>query len=148
TLSHYMTYSGLLMLVITVAAARILFSRRERLWAPLVMPALLVAIALTSSRNAWVGVMAAGALLAPLKDLRLLVHLPVVATVFFSIAPARFLSIFDRNDPTNRDRIAMLQEGEHMIRDHPLVGVGPNMVQRRYEEYRVATAVERVNPHL
>src|SRR5262249_19315990 len=134
TLSHYMTYSGLLMLVIGIAAARILFSQRERIWAPLVMPALLVAIALTSSRNAWVGVMAAAAVLALLKDFRLLVVLPVVAAVFFGIAPARFRSIFDRNNPTNRDRVAMLQEGEHMVRDHPWVGVGPNMVERRYAE--------------
>ena len=55
TLGHYMTYSGLLMLVIAVALARILFGRSERTWAVLVMPALLVAVALTLSRNAWVG---------------------------------------------------------------------------------------------
>jgi O-antigen ligase len=42
----------------------------------------------------------------------------------------------------------MLREGEHMIKDHPLVGVGPNMVQRRYAEYRDPMAVEKVNPHL
>ncbi len=56
TLSHYMTYSGLLMLVIGIALARVLFGRRERVWAVLVMPALLVAISLTQSRNAWMGV--------------------------------------------------------------------------------------------
>jgi len=92
--------------------------------------------------------MAAGAVLFSLKNFRLLVVLPVVAAVFFGIAPARFRSIFNPKDPTNRDRIAMVQEGEHMIRDHPWVGVGPNMVQRRYAEYRVATAVERENLHL
>ena len=58
------------------------------------------------------------------------------------------MSIFDRNDPTSRDRVAMIEEGGHMIRDHPLVGVGPNMVQQRYADYRVSTAVEKVNPHL
>ena len=37
-----------------------------------------------------------------------------------------------------------------MVRAHPLVGVGPNMVQRRtYAEYRVADARQpTVNPHL
>jgi O-antigen ligase len=58
------------------------------------------------------------------------------------------MSIFDRNNPTSRDRVAMIEEGEHMIRDHPLVGVGPNMIQQRYSEYRVPSAVERVNLHL
>jgi O-antigen ligase len=148
TMSHYMTYSGLLMLVIGIALARILFSRRERTWAMLVMPALLVAISLTQSRNAWMGVMAAVALLLVLKDFRLLAALPLVAAIFFGIAPTRFMSIFDRNNPTSRDRVAMIEEGGHMIRDHPLVGVGPNMVQQRYAEYRVPTAVESVNLHL
>jgi len=148
TLSHYMTYSGLLMLVIGIALARILFSRRERTWAMLVMPALLVAISLTQSRNAWMGVMAAVALLLVLKDFRLLAALPLVAAIFFGIAPTRFMSIFDRNNPTSRDRVAMIEEGGHMIRDHPLVGVGPNMVQQRYSEYRVPTAVESMNLHL
>jgi O-antigen ligase len=152
TLGHYMTYSGLLMLVIGIALARILFGRRERTWALLVMPALVVAVTLTETRNAWVGVCAAAALLFTLKDFRLLAVLPVIAAIFFAIAPiqaqARFISIFNRNDPTNRDRVAMLEEGRQMIRDHPLTGVGPNMVQQLYAEYRVPEAVEKVNPHL
>ena len=150
TLGHYMTYSGLLMLVIGVALARILFGRRERTWAALVMPALLVAVALTFSRNAWVGACAAAALLFSLKDFRLLAVLPVVAAIFFGIAPskvnARFNSIFDLNDPSNRDRVAMMREGAHMIRDHPLVGVGPNMVEQLYVEYRVPERVEKREP--
>src|SRR5947207_2498085 len=40
SLGHYMTYSGLLMLVTCTAVARILFSR-DRLWPLLMMPALL-----------------------------------------------------------------------------------------------------------
>jgi O-antigen ligase len=152
TLGHYMTYSGLLMLVIGAALARILFGQRERTWAALVMPALLVAVALTSSRNAWVGACAAAALLFLLKDFRLLAVLPIVAAIFFGIAgpalTARFASIFDLNDPTRRDRFAMIHEGAHMIRDHPLVGVGPNMVEPLYPHYREAGAVEKVVQHL
>ena len=152
TLGHYMTYSGLLMLVIGAALARVLFGQRERTWAAIVMPALLVAIALTLSRNAWIGACAAAALLFCLKDFRLLAVLPVAAAVFFTLAgatvTARFMSIFDLKDPTNRDRVAMLREGELMVRDHPFLGVGPNMVQQVYAEYRVPDAVEKVNPHL
>jgi O-antigen ligase len=152
TLGHYMTYSGLLMLVIGAALARLLFGERERTWAALVMPALLVAVALTSSRNAWVGACAAAALLLLLKDFRLLAVLPVVAAIFFGLAGptlmARFVSIFDLNDPTSRDRFAMMREGSHMIRDHPLLGVGPNMVEPLYAHYRVPDAVEKVNQHL
>ena len=152
TLGHYMTYSGLLMLVIGVALARILFGRRDRLWAALVMPALAVAVVVTFTRSSAVGACAAAALLLSLKDFRLLAVLPVVAAIFFAVAPAalagRFISTFDLKDPTNRDRLAMLREGEHMIRTHPIVGVGPNMVQVVYGEYRVPDAVETTNPHL
>jgi len=35
-----------------------------------------------------------------------------------------------------------------MIRAHPIVGVGPNMVQVLYSEYRDPDAVEATNPHL
>jgi O-antigen ligase len=152
TLGHYMTYSGLLMLVIGVALARVLFGRRERMWAALVMPALAVAVVVTFTRSSAVGACAAAALLLSLKDFRLLAVLPVVAAMFFAVAPAalagRFISTFDLKDPTNRDRLAMLREGEHMIRTHPMVGVGPNMVQVVYSEYRVPDAVETTNPHL
>ena len=152
TLGHWMTYSGLLMLVIGVALARILFGRRDRTWAALVMPALAVAVALTFTRSAWVGTCAAAALLLALKDFRLIAILPIVAAAFFAVAPAaitaRFMSIFDRNNPTNRDRVAMLREGEHMIRARPLVGVGPNMVEVVYADYRDPDAVQTINPHL
>jgi O-antigen ligase len=61
---------------------------------------------------------------------------------------ARFVSIIDMKDPTNRDRLAMIREGEHMIGAHPFVGVGPNMVEVLYAKYRDADAVEKINPHL
>jgi O-antigen ligase len=152
SLGHYMTYSGLLMLVIGAALARVLFGRRERIWAALVMPALVVAVALTLTRNAWVGACAAAAILLSLKDFRLLAVLPVVAALFFAVAgatvTARFTSMFSLTDPTNRDRVAMLREGRQMIRTHPLLGVGPNMVEVLYADYRDPDAVQKVNPHL
>jgi O-antigen ligase len=61
---------------------------------------------------------------------------------------ARVASIVSLKDPTNRDRLAMLREGRHMISAHPLTGVGPNMVLRVYPQYRDPEAVEKLNPHL
>jgi O-antigen ligase len=152
TLGHYMTYAGLLMLVIGIALAKILFGRGERLWAALLMPALVMAVALTSTRTAWVGVCAAAAVLFMLKDFRLLAILPILAAVTFAAAgptiTQRLMSTFDRKDPTRLDRLAMLREGVRMVEAHPLVGVGPNMVKERYAEYRDAGAVKEVNPHL
>ncbi|HXD76092.1 MAG TPA: O-antigen ligase family protein [Vicinamibacterales bacterium] len=152
TLGHYMTYSGLLMLVIGAALARILFGERDRLWAALVLPALAVTIPLTFSRSAEVGACAAVALLLLLKDRRLLALLPVFALIFFAVAPARVTnrveSIFNLKDPTNHDRIVMLKEGVHMVKDHPVLGLGPNMVLPFYAQYREPDATNATNPHL
>ena len=152
TLGHYMTYSGLLMLVIGTAVARILFGERDRLWAALVVPALAVAIPLTFSRSAEVGACAAVTLLLLLKDKRLLALLPVLALVFIVFAPARITdrveSIFNAKDPNRIDRFVMLREGVHMVKDHPVLGIGPNMVLPLYAQYREPDAVNATNPHL
>lgn len=152
TMGHYMTYSGLLVLVIALAGGRLLFDKRERIWSALVMPALLVALALTLTRSAWVGACAALGLLFLIKDLRLIAVLPVLAALFIAFAPPqltdRLYSTFDLQDPTNRDRVAMARAGVRMIEDHPLTGVGPDMVKEVYPEYRDASAVQENNPHL
>src|SRR5205823_5358965 len=89
TLGHWMTYSGLLMIVIGVAVARVLFDVSDRMWALMVLPALAVAVAVTFTRGAAVGACAAVALLFTLKDFRLLAILPIVAAAFIVIAPGQ-----------------------------------------------------------
>ncbi|HXH05516.1 MAG TPA: O-antigen ligase family protein [Vicinamibacterales bacterium] len=152
TMGHYMTYSGLLMLVLTTAAARVLFRREDRTWPSLVLPALLVALALTFTRSAWVGACAGLAVLFLVRDFRLIALLPVLVALFVALAPARIAdriySMFDLRDPSNRDRVAMLHAGVRMVADDPLTGVGPNMVPAVYPRYRDARAVHPVNPHL
>jgi O-antigen ligase len=152
SLSHYMTYSGVLMLVACAAAARLMFRRHDRVWTSLVMPALLVALALTMSRNAWVGVCVGIGLLFLLRDFRLVAVLPAIAALFLALAPAhltqRFYSTFSLNDPTNRDRVAMMRSGVRIVKDFPLTGVGPDGVRLVYQRYRDPRAERQLNPHL
>ena len=163
-LSHYMTYSGIIMLVACTAVARVMYRSEDRIWAALVLPALVVALALTLSRNAWVGACAGIGLLFLLRDFRLVGLLPVAAALFIALAPTqvseRFYSMFsldavvagsDTSTATvqsNRDRIAMLRSGFRIIKDHPLTGVGPDMVIQVYPHYRDAQAERQLNPHL
>jgi O-antigen ligase len=158
-LTHYMTYSGVLMLVACAAAARLVFRREgttffggSRTWTVLVMPALIVALALTFTRSAWVGLVAGVGVLIVLKDRRLLAGIPLVVALAILIAPtsvtARMYSMFDVNDPSNKDRVAMLQSGIEIVRDHPITGVGPDMVKSVYREYRQPWAVNDLNVHL
>src|SRR6186713_208200 len=152
TLGHYMTYSGTLMLVIGVAASRLVFGARDRTWPALVMPALVVALSLTLTRSAWVGACVAVGVLFILKDLRLLGLLPVIAALLFAFAPDsvtnRMVSMFDLRDPSNRDRLAMARTGAAMVHDFPLTGVGPAMIPKLYAQYRDPDAVNAMNPHL
>jgi O-antigen ligase len=152
TLSHWMTYSGTLMLVICAATARLLYGSSGRLWAAFIMPALIVALSLTLTRGAWVGVAVGVALLLIGKDLRLLALIPIVIVASILLAPQtiqdRFFSIFNRNDLTSRDRIAMLEAGVAIVKDYPLMGVGPDQIERVYPRYRVPDAVKPTNPHL
>ena len=118
-----MTYSGLLMLIITVAVSRILFGTSERMWALIVLPALIVALVVTLTRNAILGACVGVGLLLALKNFRLIVIAPIAAAVFMAVAPTtvidRVYSTFDLQDPTNRDRLAMVTAGTAMVRDHP-----------------------------
>ena len=151
-LSFYMTYSGILMLVICAAVARLVFGSRDRTWPAIVMPALVVALALTSTRGAWVGACAGVAVLFALKNLRLVAIVPVAVVAVLALTPqsitARMSSVFDLQDPTVRDRVAMMRTGAAIIRDQPLTGIGPDMVSRMYVEYRDRLAVNETNPHL
>ena len=150
-LGHYMTYSGIVMLVTCAAAARILFTR-DRIWPSLMMPALLVVLGLTFTRSALIGASAGIAFLLLLKDLRLLAVMPVLAALFFVLAPPqvtnRFMSMFDARDPTRMDRVTMLKAGGRMVAAHPLTGVGPARVAAQYRNFVQPGESEQVNPHL
>ena len=150
-LGHYMTYSGVLMLVTCAAAARILFTK-DRIWPSLMMPALLVILGLTFTRSALVGASAGIAFLLLLKDLRLMAVMPVLAALFFVLAPpqvtGRFMSMFDASDPTRVDRITMLKVGGRMVKANPIAGVGPARVGDRYREFLDPSEPAQVNPHL
>jgi O-antigen ligase len=151
-LTHYMTYSGTLMLVVCAAVARMVFGSRDRIWPALIMPALVVALAVSLGRNAWVGACVAVGLLLVLKDFRLTALLPIAIAVVFALAPAsvtnRMITMFDVQDQTNQDRLAMIEIGARIVASDPLTGVGPNMIPRVYEEYRPEYAIRPVNPHL
>jgi O-antigen ligase len=147
-----------------VATARILFWPRDRLWPALVLPALIVALVATMSRNAWVGTCAGVGLLLLFRDFRLLGLLPVIAAVLIAVAPSqvteRMLAGMQMRDggsqsdttvasvQSNQDRVAMIRTGVRIIQEYPYTGVGPDMVMEVYPVYRDKAAVNQLNPHL
>lgn len=144
-LGHYMTYSGVLMLVFCAAAAQLIFAEREWVWPAVAVPAMLVALAVTLSRNVWVGALLAVSVLLIARRPRLLIGVPIVLAVSLVFSPVRqrAASVFDPSNATNQDRVSMLKSGAAMIRDHWLTGVGPNRVPTEYlAHYKRADAVD------
>ena len=99
-----------------------MFREQDRLWAALIMPAVLVALTLTFSRNAWVGACAGISLLFLLRDFRLVAVVPWQPHCFLPSLRANRRSplfTFRLNDPTNMDRLAMIRSGLRIIKDDP-----------------------------
>jgi O-antigen ligase len=154
TMSIYMTFAGILMLIALVVLAQLLFaSRGRRSWGLVGSLVLLTAaLVMTHTRGAWIGLAAGVALILCCRQKRFLLVLPVAAVVIFWASPeavrARIRSIVDPQDVTARERLYMWGSGLQMIRDHPWTGVGINGVRGVYQAYKHPNAVRDQRAHL
>jgi O-antigen ligase len=153
-MGHYMTYSGQLMGVSVLALASVLFSgsRSRHRWFFLGSFLLIqLALALTLTRSAWMGMAVAILFLLSLKDRKLLALIPLVVGVSALLLPPDFerrVVTLVSPDTSGLDRLHMLRAGAGMVRNHPLLGVGPEMVAEVYPVYVDSEAGKRDNPHL
>jgi putative inorganic carbon (hco3(-)) transporter len=162
--SHYMTFSGFLLVLDLLLIAR-LVARREvdrgrgptawldRPWvAWSALTALTAALVASLTRGAWVALVGALVLVVARWRPKLLWAAPALAALFLLLAPvpvvARGLSIVDLSDSSNYDRLCMAEAGLRMVGERPLLGVGPEQVRRIYPLYRHPTAPRIVVPHL
>jgi O-antigen ligase len=151
--SHYMTFSGVLLICDVLLATALVCGRgRRQLWRWAALLLINVALVGTLTRGAWVALGLTLAALIFMRSRRTLAFLVPAAAILVLLAPARLLhrvtSIFDLRDDSNYDRLCMIDAGLHMIAERPLVGLGPDMVDHRYEIYRQPTAPRYWVPHL
>ncbi len=151
--SHYMTFAGWTMTVVLILAGELIHgNRRQRIWIVPVVVLHTLVLALSLTRNAWLGLASGLGLAVILWRPRPALALPLVAVIAAAILPAevreRVSSIADLEQHANQDRIAMVGAGMAMIADHPWVGVGPEMVAESYPTYRKETAVRERPSHL
>jgi O-antigen ligase len=151
--THYMTFSGWTLVVTLLLLGDVFFAddRRRMLWT---LPAAALGVStllLGLTRGAWIG-LATGILLAvAFGRPRALILLPLVASLLYLALPQpvlkRATSTIDHRDPATRERIEMFDAGLRMARDHPILGLGPGLVQPVYADYRRGSAPDRI-PHL
>jgi O-antigen ligase len=154
TMSIWMTFAGIMMLLATLTLAQLVFAfdRLRSGWLIAALLMLIAALVMTHTRGAWLGfAVGAGLILACRKKIFLLL-LPVLALTIFVAAPQtvrdRVRSIVDPQDVTARQRIYMWGSGLQMLRDHPWTGVGLNGVKGVYPVYRDPRAIEARWGHL
>lgn len=146
---HYMTFAGQLLLELPVAVAVLLCagSRRWRVGAAAFAVLAAVALAVTYTRSAWLGVLASGSVILSALAPRALLVLGGVAVLVYLTAPGAFgerlRSMFDPSHPWNRERMHMWEAGLRMFRDHPLTGVGLQDLHALYDRYRAPGSIER-----
>jgi O-antigen ligase len=152
TLSHYMTFSGLMIVAGCLLLGFLLEERARRRWLGLFCVLPFGALLLSFTRNAYVGTLVAVFAYLALKRPRGLLLLVPTLVLVFLIAPAqirtRIASTTDPADETNRDRVAMARAGLRMIADHPIFGLGPEMIKPYYVLYRDEDAPRWRVPHL
>lgn len=153
-LSVYMTYAGLLLVFVPLLGARALSGGRQasRVADALVASAGALAIALTLTRSAYIG-LAIGLLVVLLAARpRLALAAPLGIALFFVLMPVavreRLMSATNPRDVTMNDRVAMWKTGATMIQERPVFGVGPGRVKVLYPVYRVKGWVESWPGHL
>ncbi len=153
-MGHYMTQAGLLLLFGALALSFFLFGKGKirLVWGGGFALAA-VALVLTLTRNAWVGLVVVAFILLLLYKPKALILLPVAAALIFLASPPhvkrRALSIFNPQSYSNAQRIEYLQAGLEIIRDYPLHGTGPNTVHVVFQQPKYQLSEEaRNNVHL
>jgi O-antigen ligase len=160
--SHYMTFSGILLVADFLVFAALLEGKKgwarngaagwQWGWRWVALLVLNGALLGSYTRSAWVGLGVVLTLLLLIRAPRFLLLYVPAAVLFVILAPVplihRVSSITDLRDLSNYDRLCMVQAGITMVAERPLFGQGPELVERRYPIYRPPTAPRWDVPHL
>jgi putative inorganic carbon (hco3(-)) transporter len=136
-MSQWMTYSGLLMLVLVLLMAYAFHAGlRNHKWVIPVAAIVVLALILTLTRNSWMGATAGIIILILLKRPRAIILLLAAVLVIYGLSPGlvkqRIQSITDTTDP----RLHVYMTALHLIQDNPWLGVGPKNVSVEALKYR------------
>ncbi|UCF35983.1 MAG: O-antigen ligase family protein [Acidobacteriota bacterium] len=152
-MSHWMTFSGQLMLCSLALIGYLLYVWGDRrnystvlivsLQATLLL--MVSAMVLTYTRGAWIGFCGGLGILLAMVRFRLVIIAGILICAGFFLLPESFhqriYSSFDPLDTTTRGRIELVKTGVRLIEQNPLTGVGPRLVYKAALENRTEHAI-------
>ena len=142
-MSHWMTFGGQMMIVFLLVVAWIFFARRsrERRWLWMAVAAVIAgAILLGWTRGIWIGAGAGFLYLLWMRKRWLVVVLPAVIAVLLVVPGPMRERLTSSLKPhgevdSNQHRIVTWRTGLRMIQAHPMLGLGPELVNRDFKKY-------------
>lgn len=149
-MGNAMTQAGLLLLFSCMALSLLILGKERirYLWG-LGFLLSLVALILTQTRSAWVGLVIAAALILFLYKPKALIIVPLAVGLFYLASPQplkkRALSSFSLKHPWNKPRIEYMRAGIKIIGDFPLFGTGPDTVDMVFQKPKYGLSEEAKN---
>ena len=143
-MSHWMTFSGQEMFVLLLLLSFLFFAPNafKRGWTWLLCAGLMsLALLLGFTRSIWLAAAVAGIYLLWFFRRWLVALAPLAAALLFLVSPAsvreRFTSLVrpKQGVDSNEFRIVTWRTGVHIIREHPLLGLGPEGVKLHFMDY-------------
>jgi O-antigen ligase len=142
-LGHWMTFSGVQLLVWCAAVPATVFLGRKWIAAVILSG---IAIVLSNTRGVWLGAAAGFAFVAWALPKRLIViaivSLLIVGAAASPIIYRRISMSLDPTLSTNYSRKAYWSAGTKMIEEHPLLGVGPERIGEEFPKYYTGPTVD------
>ena len=122
SLSTYMTFAGLLMLVGVTALARVLFQKPMQRWVCVSIGIISLCLFLTLTRQAWFGFLTGSSFLIFYWRKKILLLLPVIVLIVYIASPLtaqkRIQDMFTGEDVTFGMRVALWKGGWEVFKDY------------------------------
>ena len=139
TMSVYMTFAGLLMMVGMAALGRIFFRRPVEPWLYFSVIIISICLLFTLTRQAWFGFLMGLVFLVFVWKKKFLLALPVIIVVAFLVSPPqakeRLRSMVSGNDLPFLMRTSLWKGGWEISKDHLLTGCGFRCVDLLHPQY-------------
>ena len=152
--SIYMTLAGVLTLLLLATAPRVLPAGAVRWGAAPPWLLMVLGLAATYVRGAWLGFVAGMLALVPMvRRGRVPLIVGLAALVVLSLAGPqqlrhRIRSMTDPEEPTIKERLYMWRSGVAMWGEHPVLGLGPGGVKRAYPSFALPEAIKKRTSHV